>query len=469
MSKLSAIMDIGKRSMANSQTALQTVSHNIANKTTDGYSRQRVELVSNNPITVGHVQLGMGAKAAQVTRINNPWLEKQIQREGMNMGYLDARADSLARVEQVYNEQMNKGLNQYVNDFFNGFRELSNNPESLASRTIVKESAVAMVNDFKRVVNQLESVQEDINNQIKTTTDEINQLSKEIADLNQRILHVENQGIKANDERDRREVVLKQMAEKIEITYAEGSDGQISVTAGSTAILVSGADAATLKARHTNERNRVEIYYQAGEEKSYVNITNQLKGGRLGGVLEVRDQVIEDLLEKVDSLAFQVASEVNKAHIEGFDRNGKQGVLFFDMPMGQRGAASLIGLNKTIAQDVSRIAAGSKPNAPGDNTVANIISGLQYKKTMDGGSATFDDYYNTQVGQIGTIAQRAVKSQESQKNVIHQLTNIRESISGVSLDEETTKMLEYQKLYEASARMIRTADEMLETVLNIKR
>lgn len=280
MSKLSAIMDIGKRSMANSQTALQTVSHNIANKTTDGYSRQRVELVSNNPITVGHVQLGMGAKAAQVTRINNPWLEKQIQREGMNMGYLDARADSLGRVEQVYNEQLNKGLNQYVNDFFNGFRELSNNPESLASRTIVKESAVAII-DFKRVVDQLESVQEDINNQIKTTADEVNQLAKEISDLNQRILHVENQGIKANDERDRREVVLKQLAEKIEITYAEGGDGQISVTAGSTAILVSGADAATLKARHTNERNRVEIYYQSGEEKSYVNITNQLKGGRL--------------------------------------------------------------------------------------------------------------------------------------------------------------------------------------------
>lgn len=138
-------------------------------------------------------------------------------------------------------------------------------------------------------------------------------------------------------------------------------------------------------------------------------------------------------MEKINSLAFNVASEVNKAHIEGFDRNGKQGVLFFDMPMGQKGAASLIGLNKTIFQDVSRIAVGSKPNAPGDNTVANIISALQYKKTMDGEYATFDDYYNTQVGQIGTIAQRATKSQESQKNVVNQLTNIRESISGVSL------------------------------------
>jgi flagellar hook-associated protein 1 len=88
---------------------------------------------------------------------------------------------------------------------------------------------------------------------------------------------------------------------------------------------------------------------------------------------------------------------------------------------------------------------------------------------MRGGTATFDDYYNTQVGQIGTVSQRAAKNFEAQKNIMSQLTNIRESISGVSLDEETTKMIEFQRAYEASARLIRTADEMLETVINLKR
>ncbi|QLY25925.1 flagellar hook-associated protein FlgK [Bdellovibrio sp. KM01] len=467
MSKISAMMDTGKRSLMNSQTALQTVGHNIANKSTEGFSRQRVELLSNVPIGEGGLQIGMGARAGVVTRVNNPWLEKQIQKEGMTMGFEDSRADGLSRVEQIYNEQNNKGLNQYVTDFFNGFRELSNNPESLASRTMVRETAVGMVKDFGRVTSQLRGVQEDLDAQIKTTIGEVNEITKEIASLNEKIQTVEVSKVPANDERDRRDLLLKKLGDKIDITWAEGKDGMVSVTAGRTAILVSGTGASELKARQTDTRDRMEIFYQGTGTPA--NVTEQISGGRIGGALDVRDHVIEDLLGHIDNLAYTLATEVNKAHIEGFDRNGKTGVLFFEQPESVKGAAANISMNKTIFNDVSRIAAGSRADAPGDNTVANVISSLQYKQVMDGGTATMDDYYNTQVGQVGAMVQRAVKSQESQKNVINQLTNIRESISGVSLDEETTKMIEFQKTYDASARLIKTADEMFDTVLNLKR
>lgn len=468
MSKISAMMDTGKRSLMNSQTALQTVGHNIANKSTEGFSRQRVELTTNTPINEGKLQIGMGARAGVVTRVNNPWLEKQIQKEGMSMGFQDSRTEALARVEQVYNEQANKGLNQYMTDFFNSFRELSNNPESLASRTMVRESSTAMVKDFGRVVNQLKAVQEDLDGQVKTTVDEINQAVKEIASLNEKIQMVEVQGTPANDERDRRELLLKKLGEKIDITYAEGKEGMVTVTAGRTAILVSGTGSSELKAQVTDKRDRVEVFFM-GTAGTPANITEQISGGRIGGALDIRDHVIEDLLTHVDKLAYSLAKEVNTAHIEGFDKSGRPGVLFFEMPEGVNGAASSIGINKTILNDVGRIAAGAQAGASGDNTVANVISSIQYRQVMDGGSATLDDYYNTQVGQIGAIAQRAAKSQESQKNVLSQLTNIRESISGVSLDEETTKMIEFQKTYDASARLIKTADEMFDTVLSLKR
>lgn len=468
MSKISAMMDTGKRSLMNSQTALQTTGHNIANKSTEGFSRQRVELTTNTPISEGKLQIGMGARAGVVTRVNNPWLEKQIQREGMSMGFQDSRADALSRVEQIYNEQANKGLNQYMTDFFNSFRELSNNPESLASRTMVRESSTAMVKDFARVVGELRAVQDDLDGQIKTTVDEINQASKEIASLNEKIQMIEVQGTPANDERDRRDLLLKKLGEKVDITWAEGKEGMVTVTAGRTAILVSGTGSSELKAQVTDKRDRVEVFF-AGTAGSPANITEQISGGRIGGALDVRDHVVEDLLNHVDKLAYTLAKEVNSAHIEGFDKNGRPGVLFFDMPESVNGAASTIAINKTVMNDVGRIAAGAQAGATGDNTVANVISSIQYRQVMDDGSATLDDYYNTQVGQIGAIAQRAVKAQESQKNVINQLTNIRESISGVSLDEETTKMIEYQKTYDASARLIKTADEMFDTILNLKR
>lgn len=469
MSKISSMLDIGKRSLSNSGTGLQVVGHNIANKSTEGYSRQRVELKSAVPITEGRIQIGMGARAGQVSRTNNPWLEKQIQRETTNLGSQESRADALGRVEQVYNEQINKGLNQYMTDFFNAFRELSNNPESLASRMMVRETAVAMANDFKRVNTQLRDIQADVDNQIKTSVEEINQMTKEISNLNQKIQVVENQGAHANDERDRRDLLLKQLGERVDISWAEGDNGAVTVTAGRTAILVSGGSHNELKATVTPDRNRVEVFFRATENGTPHNVTKLISGGKIGGGLEVRDQVIEDLISSLDKMAYKMAEEVNKAHIEGFDRYGKEGVLFFEMPPQEIGASELLSLNKTIFNDVGRIAAASRPNAPGDNLVANIVSSLQYQKVMDGGTASFDDFYNSQVGQIGTIAQRAAKTFEAQKNIISQLSNIRESISGVSLDEEATKMIEFQRAYDASARLIRTADEMLETVINLKR
>lgn len=469
MSKISAMMDTGKRTMMNSQTALQTVGHNIANKATEGYSRQRVEVLSNEPIGSGNLRIGMGARAASITRTNNPYLEKQIQKEGAELGFTKSRSEGMARVEQVYNEQLNKGLNNYLSDFFNSFRELSNNPESLTSRTIVRESAEALTKDFKRIDDQLNQIQKDLDGQVIAHVQEVNQFTKEIAQLNEKIQQVEVQGVPANDERDRRDLLLKKLNEKMNISWAEGDNGMVTVTAGNTGVIVSGLDNVELKTSKLPESDKVAIFYSATENGTLSDITRQIKGGSIGGALEVRDQQIDGLIENIDTVAYTLAKEVNRAHIEGFDLSGKNGVLFFDMPSDVKGAAGMMKLNQTIANDANRIVSGLKQNAPADNTIANVISSLQYKQIMGNGSTTIDDFYSSQVGQVGVIAQRSVKSHESQQNIVAQLSNIRESISGVSLDEETTKMIEFQKAFDASARLIRTADEMFDTVLSLKR
>lgn len=463
------MLDMGKRAMMNSQTALQTVSHNIANKTTEGYSRQRVDLQTNTPIQEGRLQLGQGARAASVSRTNNPYLEKQLQKEKGELGFMNARADGLSRVEQVFNEQVNKGLNQYITDFFNAFRELSNNPESVTSRTMVKESAEALVQDFKRVNDQLNSIQADLDETIKNKVSETNKIVKEIATLNENIAQVEVQGIPANDQRDRRDLLLKQLNEIVDISYAEGKNGMVTVSTAGNAILVSGYDSYELQHFTNSKTGHVEIFYKPNESTPPFEITSRIKGGFIGGALAVRDQDISGLKKNVDTLAYQMAQEVNQAHVRGYDRTGRQGVEFFRMPPIEEGASVNIQLNDMIANDVRSIAAAARPGAVGDNTVANIISSIQFKEIMDEGTATIDDFYNSQVGQVGVVSQRAIKSKEAQDNIVSQLTTIRESISGVSLDEETTKMIEFQRAFDASARVIKTADEMFDTVLNLKR
>ncbi|MCB0391435.1 MAG: flagellar hook-associated protein FlgK [Bdellovibrionales bacterium] len=473
MSRIWSMMDIGKRSMMNSQTALQTVSHNIANKSTDGYSRQRVEQQTNVPTGMGKLRIGNGARAVKVTRTNNPYLEKQIQKESVNLGGAKTRAEVLSRVEQVYNEQINKGLNKHMGEFFNSFRELSSNPESLAARTLVKETGDFLARDFKRVNKQLKEIQVDVDFQIASHIQEINEITKEIAELNEKVQIVELNDIPANDERDRREVLLKKLGELVNIRYTEGDNGMVNITAGSTAVLVSGHSSRELAAIPTVEANgkregNFEVFYKISDSSTPVNITKQLTDGKLGGLIESRDSTINNLIDRIDLMAHSLITEVNKAHVFGFDRYNKPAQEFFKS-VELRDASEKIDLNDNIKLDVGLIASAGLPNAPGDNRIANILADIQYKQVMDEGDATLDQFYNSIVGEVGVVTARANSELKAQDDLVAQLKNIRESISGVSLDEETAKMIEFQKSFDASARMIRTADEMMDTVLNLKR
>lgn len=469
MSKIHSMMDIGKRTMMNSQSALQTVSHNIANKNTEGFSRQRVDIQSAVPVNEGRLQFGMGARAAQISRTNNPFLEKQIQREGSTKGFLDSQAELLTRVEQVFNEQSIKGLNQYISDFFNGFRELANTPESITARTVVKETAELMGRDFARVFTQLDEVQGDINFQLQGRAEEINKMIEEIAGLNQTILDAEVQGVSANDQRDRRELVLKKLNEIIDIKVAEGDRGSVTVMAGGNGILVSGSSHAKVTTQRFDETGRLDIMVQSAGSPTPIAIGSRIHGGSLGAVLKVRDETVQEIKDSMNKLAQTIVDEVNKAHTQGFDRTGRPAVHFFEPSDSSAPAAMNVRVNSIIKDDVNRIATGIEPTAPGDPTIAHVIAQIQGKAVFDGDAATVDDFYNAQVGKIGVLTQRAVKASEAQFEVVQQLAKLRESISGVSLDEEATKMIEYQKAFDASARLIRTADEMFDTVLNLKR
>lgn len=474
MPKINAMMDIGKRAMSNSQSALQTVSHNIANKSTEGYSRQRVEQQTNEAIGEGRLRMGMGAKAVKVTRINNPFLEKQIGSEVNKQGFYDGQSENLVRVEQIFNEQINKGLNHFVGNFFNSWRELSNNPESLATRAMVKETGSFLTQDFKRVVSQLDNIQADIDMQIKSTVQDINAMAGEVASLNQKIEMVENQGIPANDERDRRDVLLKKLGEKVNIRWAEGDNGKISVTAGDTAILVSGYESIPLEATYSaaggaRREGFIDIVHRSVKNGTGFSVSNQFTSGQLGGCFQVRDVIINDVRRQLDNLASSLVEEVNAAHSLGYDGYGKQGNLFFKPIKGVQDASMNLEINPNIMNDTMTISASADKDSPADNRVSNVIAALQFNKIMDDGTATFDDFYNSLVGTLAVTVGKANQESEHQKNIVSQLNNVRESISGVSLDEEAVKMIEYQKSFDASARVIRTADEMFDTILNLKR
>ncbi len=469
MAKIHGLLDLGKRGLMINQTALQTTSHNIANRGTEGFSRQRVDVQTSPPVWEGNHRIGTGAMAGGISRTNNPWLEKQIEREGSQLAFAEGRATGLQKIEGVFNEQTIKGLSGSISDFFNSFRELASNPESAVARTVVRDNSVAMINNFQSVDRQVDNLTKELNSQIEAGVGEINQITKEIAKLNEKILSVEITGTNANDERDRRDLLVKRLADKVDINYSEDTKtGTLNITAGKTGILVAGTSYEQLRTGRTAD-NKIQVLYELSDGGSVVDITDQFKRGGIGGAIDVRDNIVTDIKNHIEVLSYNISNEVNKAHMEGFDRNGQQGQMLFDIPQDGQFVIENLKLNKSIQDDASLIAAAAKPNSVGDNTTANVIHSLQFKPLMNDGQYTFDDFYNAKVGQIGTLTQRENSAFETQKNIVDQLKNTREGISGVNLDEEASKMIEFQKSFEASARIIKMADEMFDTVLSLKR
>lgn len=470
MAKISSLLDMGKRGMMLSQTALNTTSHNISNKSTEGYSRQRVDIVTNPAIDEGRYRSGTGARLGGINRINNPWLEKQLEQEGSQYSFLDSKANALTGLENVINEQNVEGINASISNFFNSFRDLANNPESAVPRTQVREAASNLMSVLKTAKKQIDAAAEGIGKSIEAGLEEVNGYGKEIAQLNEKILNVEISGGQANDERDRRDLLVKKLSEKMNISYAEDpKTGMLNVTAGKTAVLVAGTSATQIYATQS-EFEGPRVMYSLSPGSSF-DVTDQFTGGSLGASLAVggANGEVGQLGQHLEDMAYNIATEVNKIHQEGFDRYNGQGVQFFDMNQKNGFSIENMSLNKEILKDVGLIAAASQPNSPGDNNVALVLQNLQFQKVMGDGQYTFDNFYNSKVGEIGLVTKGTLTALESQKNTVDQLKNTRESISGVNLDEEASKMMEFQKSFEASARMIRVADEMFDTVLNLKR
>ena len=195
-----------------------------------------------------------------------------------------------------------------------------------------------------------------------------------------------------------------------------------------------------------------------------VNINAEISGGKLMGWLDTRDVLIVDMVNRLDTLAQNLMTEVNNLHQAGFDLNGIAGEVYFD---GSATAAG-IGVNANIVADFNLIAAATDAlTVPGDNRNAIDIANLQHQLVMSGNTATFSDYYSTLVRDVGNEVLKADSYHTHQSEMLTQLNNYRESISGVSLDEEMINLLKFQNAYAAAAKLVTASDEMIKTVIQM--
>jgi len=450
-------IEIAKKALFASQRAQQTVSHNISNANTEGYSRQRVILESTyTPYSFGSAyQLGTGVKISDINRIRDEFTDRQYRNENSSLGQWNIQSEFLKQVEAIFNEPSDIGISSVLNEFWKGLEALSKDPSSQEARGIVIERGTTLVNTINNAFTKLNDIVNDINYRISIKVDEINSIANQIAQLNLQIQQTQIAGASAADLMDKRDLLLDELSKLVQFETFEYDNGQFTINIGG-AILVKGPDAAAIEFDTSVSDGQI-IW------KEYNSEVRILKG-ELKGLLDLRDDKLKSYIQQLETFIQTFATEFNNIHKTGFDLDGNLGEDFFIYDVDNRKWV----VNPEIVKNPSKIAAAKEESGvPGDNRNLLELSALRNKVIeMDGRRSTIDEYYAFFISKIGMDAQEASRATEGQALMVNQLDERRQMTCGVSLDEEMTKMIQYLHAFNAASRMVTAVDEMLNTIIN---
>jgi flagellar hook-associated protein 1 FlgK len=467
-------IEVSKRSLFSHQAALTTTGHNIANANTRGYSRQVVNLVASRPIeAVGLMrsntpgQMGTGVEFDYIKRIREGFLDKQYYNENKSLGEWTVRKDTLEKLETIINEPSDTGLRQVMDNFWNSWQELSKYPDNLEARAVVKESALALTDAFNHAARKINDLSSDLTDNMNVKISSVNSMLQQIRNLNSEIFRIEGLGNNANDLRDQRDVLMDDLSKVVNISVAEESSGYY-LKMGSVD-LVRGTE--------------FTVFDGALAESSFAS--GDLNSGELYGLQVSRDKFVAEYKNQLNSMVNTMVTEINNVHQQGYTLRHpvQMGGLFFEVDSAET-AAETFKVHSDITNNVENIAASTRTYVDadgvervvkGNNELALQIAGIRNQKfdfdtsgfekiILSGG--TFDEYIRAVVGEIGVQTQEAQRQAVNQQILVEQVDSRRQSVSGVSLDEEMANMIKYQHAYNAAARSLTTFDEMLDKVIN---
>ena len=406
---------------------------------------------------------GTGARATDIQRIRDDFIGARINESNQEFGRWEAQKESMERVEILFNEANGVGLNSTMAGFWDAWQDLANNPSGTNERVIVTSQSELLATTLRTKRIELETVQNNMNASIVSTVSEINAIAAQIDEMNQQITAMEQSGFVANDHRDRREEALKTLSGLIDFTSIEEPGGEVRVTLGDGNILVGTPVNPAFGQLSTAVNAGTGFDDIVWDTAPGVPLNGNISGGKLKGWLESRDTIAAGYISQLDTLATDLITTVNAQHTAGFNLNGITGVAFFTGT-----DAADIAVNPALVADPAAVAAASElVGVPGGNGNALAIGNLRSALTMNGGTATYDDYYNAMISNIGIKTAEAQFNHEFNQDALQQFENFRDSISGVSLDEEMINMVKFQQTYQASAKIITTVDEMLTTLMNM--
>jgi len=472
-------LELGKRGLYAQQSALNTTSHNITNVNTIGYSRQRAEMQATNAIPYpgmhgdkSPAQLGTGVEVNKLIRLREEFLDVQFRNEYKNLGYHEAKSGTFTRIEELLNEPSEDGLAHTMDEFWKGWQELVKNPDSAAVRSVVRQKGVAVAQTFNQIMDSLDQMQNDLQNIIKTKTEEVNSLASQISILNEQISRRIVNDYQPNDLLDQRDVLIDQLSKIVDIDVKNSSNGMVDISVGNGA-LVTGKTSNKLTIGFDQNSGLVDP-----AEIKIGGQTVDLGSGELLGNIESygimggnRNSTIPYYKDKINELAMTFANAVNEVHLSGLNLDNISGVSNTKVEFFTGSSAKDLKVNPEIMKSLNLIAAakdeGGGQSSKGNGELAQEIANIKFKDlNFTGTTSTADDFYRNIIGQLGIDSQESQRMQNNYEGIIKQVENRRQSVSGVSLDEEVANMIKFQQAYNAAARIVTSVDQCLDKVIN---
>ncbi|MCK4378442.1 MAG: flagellar hook-associated protein FlgK, partial [Deltaproteobacteria bacterium] len=559
-------LNTSRLSLMSQQANIDIIGHNGANVNTPGYSRQVGIVQTTPPLADALGMRGTGVMTTRIMNLYDRFVGMQLNIENSNKGMWDARSSSLADLERTFNETSDYGLLPVMGEFWNAWEDLANNPEGVAQRVSVVEKSKILTATFNSMNEDLLTQKNILGQSIEAGVGQLNNLTAQVADLNQTISENELLGNDANDLRDRRNNLLTRISAIIDINYFENERSQVTVLSANGKSLVQGNESYNLRVDFDPLTGDPQIVWH---NDSYP-MNETMRSGKLRGWLDGWNDLKgahNDLKELASALIFHV----NQQHVQGYDLDGEAGTQFFEHAimtsegMGNQGdgilmfdtasgidgidwenlqnyddfeirfdqdyagvgdeftivntstgeavipdtidtlvageisidfnggyfvkinygvgtsprigdtfslsfrdnAARTVRVNEVLSDPVKVAASDNPLEVPGNNGAALNIAQLQHALTMSSNRSSFNEFYSSVVGKVGSLAQMAKNNGEHSALVAEQLQLKQESVSGVSIDEEMTNLIRFQQAYSASARIISQVDELLDTIIRM--
>jgi len=444
--------------LTTAQTSLATVSHNISNVNTEGYNRQRAEQVTQIPDFVGGRYIGSGVTVGGIERVFDAFLSNQVRTYTSQASQAGTFVQASQQIDNLLSSP-EVGLNSGLEDFFNAVHEVANDPTSISARTVMLSQGELLANRFNTLDQQINNIDKQIDNSLTVSVQEINNISKAIAELNVAIVQATGSSNSSpNDLLDQRDKLINDLSEFVSVETLAESTGAVSVFVGSGQALVVGSSQIDLHAIADTSTTppRVAIGYGS----SMVDISAQLNGGSIGGSFQVRTDVIDTARADLNTLASAVVSSFNTVQTAGIDLDGNAGTNFFD-PTG-----TTAGTINVILTDPRDIAASSTTNSGvGNNLNALAMADLQTAKTLAAGTQTYADAYGVIVANVATRTHQADVSEQTQVGLLNQVKLQFDSKSGVNLDEEAANLIKLQQAYQAASQIITVSNTIFNALL----